>query len=1102
MAGSRIKGITVKIGGDVTGLEKALQSVNSTIRTTQSQLKDVERLLKLDPSHTELLSQKQKLLADNISATKQKLDALKTAQEQAKQQMESGDLGRDKYDALQREIVATEQELQNLAREAANANTALTKIGEVGTTLENVGGKITSVGQSLTTHVTLPIIAAGTAIVKTAGDFDQSMAQVKAITGSTGEDFEKLRDLAIDLGAKTAYSAVECADAMTEMGKAGWDTNQILDGMAGVLDAAAASEEGLASVATIVADAVSGFGLEASEASRVADVLAHAANAGTIDISDLGETFKYVAPMAQSMGLSLEDVATAATAMSMAGIKGSQAGTSLRRMLTNLVKPSESVAAAMDELGISITNDDGSFLSLNEIIDVLRVSFDGLTDDQKAYYAATLAGANGQSGLLALLNLSAEEYAHLSEEMNNCTGEAERTATVMQDNLNSKVEQLGGALESLAIKLGDILLPKLKELIEKVTGVVEKFTQAPKPVQELVVKIALIAATVGPVLMVFGKLTTTLGQSMQAFSTMGKGILNFVNQAKLGVGAGGKLAAAIGGISAPVVAVVAVIAVLTAAFVHLWKTNEEFRNKVTAIWDSVKAKFSEAGQKITDAINSLGFNFQGLGDAIKAAWDWFCNALEPLVSGIVQNIATSLKGTIDIVTGIIQTISGIIKGFKDGDWSLALEGLKTIWDGIWAKLTAPVNAVIEIIGGYLEMFGTSWEEVWTGIKDFFTGVWEGISSFFTDTWNGIKTTFENVWNAISNTISTVWEKIKNVVQVGILFIKELFSGAFQILTVPFRFIWENCKEAVTTAWNFIKEKISTVLTAIKTTISTVWTSIKTTLQPILDGIKTNISTAWETVKTNVTGKVEAVKTSVTNTWNSIKSTLDPIVEGIKTSVTAAWDTAKTNISTALENIKTNVSTAWENVKTTVGNAIENVKTTISNGFETAKTTVSNIFENIKTTISNALETAKTTVSNAIEAIKGIFNFDWSFPPLKMPHFSIVGEFSLNPPSVPHLSVEWYRKAMNDGMILNSPTIFGMRGNQLLAGGEAGSETVVGTKSLMEMIRDTVSSMANQTTVNYGGVTINVYAQPEQDVRELADEIGAELNRKMRMAGSW
>ena len=970
MAGSRIKGITVEIGGDVTGLEKALQSVNSTIRTTQSQLKDVERLLKLDPTHTELLSQKQKLLADSVSATKQKLDALKTAQEQAKQQMESGDLGRDKYDALQREIIATEKELENLAREAANANTALTNIGEAGKSLENIGKNISSVGSSLTRNVTVPIVAAGTAIVKTAGDFDQSMAQVKAITGATGEDFESLRDLAIDLGAKTSYSAVECADAMTEMGKAGWSTEQILAGMSGVLDAAASSGEGLASVSTIVADAVSGFGLEAADASRVADVLAHSANAGTIDISDLGETFKYVAPMAQSMGLSLEDVTTAATAMSMAGIKGSQAGTSLRRMLTNLVKPSKSVAEAMDELGISITNEDGSFLSLNEIVDVLRDSFAGLTDDEKAYYAATIAGANGQSGLLALLNLSAEEYAKLSDEMNNCTGEAERTATVMQDNLNSKLEQLGGALESLAIKIGDIVLPKLKSLVERVTENIEKFTQAPKPVQELIVKIAAIVAAIGPVLLVIGKLTSGVGKGMQAFSSMGKGILTFVNQAKLGVGAGGKFAAAVGGISAPVIAVVAVIAVLAAAFAHLWQTNEEFRDKVTAVWDSVKAKFSEASQKITEAINSLGFDFSGLGEAIKAAWDWFCNALEPIVFGIVRNIGNVLESAIDIVTGIIQTIAGIINGFKDGDWTLFLEGLRKLWDGLWGMISSPVKYVIDVIGGYLEHFGLTWEDAWNGIKEFFTEIWNSISEFFTTTWNTIKETFESASNAVSETVTTVWESIK---------------------------------------------------------------------------------------------------TKTTEIWESVKA---------------------------------DISTAWENIQTKVSDAVNGIKDSITTGFTTAKEKVTETFNAIKEKISNVMESAKETVQSAIEAIKEKFNFTWSLPKLKLPHVSITGSFSLNPPSAPHFSIDWYRKAMADGMILNSPTIFGMKGSHLLAGGEAGSETVVGTKSLMEMIRNAVASMAEQTTVNYGGVNINLYAQPGQDIRELAYMIGDELDRKMRMAGTW
>lgn len=914
MAGSRIKGITVEINGDVTGLDKALKNVNSTIKTTQNQLKDVERLLKLDPTNTELLSQKQRMLSESVQATKEKLDALKTAQEQAKQQLENGTLGQDKYDALQREIIATEQELEKLAKQAGETKEALVKMGEAGKTLENIGGKISSVGTSLTQHVTVPILAAGTAIVKTAGDFDQSMAEVKAITQASGEEFESLRDLAIDLGAKTAYSAVECADAMTEMGKAGWSTSQILDGMGGVLDAAASSGEGLASVSTIVADAVSGFGLEAADASRVADILAHAANAGTIDIADLGETFKYVAPMAQSMGLSIEDVSTAATAMSMAGIKGSQAGTSLRRMLTNLVKPSESVAGAMEELGIVITNDDGTFLSLNEIIDVLRVSFSGLTDDERAYYAATIAGANGQSGLLSVLNLSAEEYANLSEEMNNCTGEAERTATVMQDNLNSKLEQLGGALESLAIKLGDIILPPLKDLIEKITSLVEKFTEAPQPVQEFVVKMALIAAAIGPALVAIGNLTSGVGKGLQAFSSLGKGISGVIAQTQAGTGPLIALKTAIAGISAPVALVVAGIAALVAAFVHLWQTNEEFREKITAIWEGIKGKFQKFADDIKERLAGLGVDFTSITDTLKNIWEGFCNFLAPVFETVFQLISDVLGWILDSLVAKLDIFIGIFTGDWDKAWNGVKEYFSTTFNSIKNILETVLNGLKDIVDVFLSWFGTDWDTVWTSVKEFF-----------------------------SNT--------------------------------------------------------------------------------------------------------------------------------------------------------------WESIKNTASNVIDSIKNTFETGFESAKTTVTNIFDSIKNKIDTVMESAKNIVSSAVERIKSFFNFEWSLPDIKLPHFSISGEFSLNPPSIPHISVDWYKKAMNNGMILNGPTIFGMKGNQLLAGGEAGSETVVGTQSLMRMISDAVSAVSKETRVTYGDLVVNVNSYGT-DATTIADEIGAEINRKLRMAGSW
>ena len=1203
---SRIAGITVEINGSTTGLSKALESVNKTIKGTQSQLKDVERLLKLDPTNTVLLTQKQDALKTAVTATKEKLDALKLAQEQAKAKMESGDLGKDKYDALQREIVATEQELERLAKEAANANTALTKLGDAGKKLENMGNTMTSVGTSLTKNVTAPVVALGTAAVKTTADFDAQMSKVQAISGATGEQFDDLRDKAREMGAKTKFSAMEAGEAFEYMAMAGWKTDDMLEGIEGIMSLAAASGEDLATTSDIVTDALTAFGLSAKDSGHFADILAAASSNANTNVAMLGESFKYAAPVAGALGVSAEDTSLALGLMANAGIKASQAGTVLRTGLSNLVKPTKQMQTYMDKYNISLVeNNDGSINLRATMID-LREKMGSLSESEQAAAASAIFGKEAMSGWLALINASDADFDKLTAAIDNCDGSAEQMAATMQDNLAGQITILKSALQELMIQIGDALMPIIKKIVAHLQSFVERLQQMDEGTRNTVLQIAAFVAAIGPLLMIIGKLTTSVGQGMQAISSMGKGILTFVNQAKLGVGAGGQLASAIAAIGPAGWAVIAVVAALAAAFVNLWKNNEEFRDKTIAVWETVKAKFAEAAQKITDAINSLGFSFEGLGEAIKAAWDWLCNALEPLVSGVIQNLSTIVMGLVDVVVGLVQTITGIIKGFKDGDWSLLLEGLKTIWNGVWSVLTSPVKAVIDAIGGYLEKFGTSWEEVWTSIKeffigvwdsitsffsstwnsisstassvwsgiqttaasvwtaikDFFTGIWDGIRSFFENTWNAISSTASSVWNAISNAASTAWETIKNVVQVGIMAIKELFSAAVQILTLPFRFIWENCKDilveawesikttvstaidavktkltetwnaiwsaispiletiktgistawegvkttvstvmeavksGITTAWENVKTNVTTIMDAIKTGITTAWENVKSTVTTIMDGIKTGITTAWENVKTTVTGIMDSIKTGVTTAWQNLKTAVTPILDGIKTGVTNAWNTAKTNVTTAMTNIKTGVTEGWNNVKTTVSNAVTSVKTSITNGFNAAKSTVTSVFDSIKNKISSVMNTAKTTVQNAINAIKSKFNFTWSLPRLKLPHVKISGSFSLNPPSVPHFSIDWYRKAMDKGMILNSPTIFGMRGNTLLAGGEAGSETVVGTQSLLDMIRSAVASMAGGTTINYGGVTINVYQKENQDIRALADEIEYRINNNV------
>ena len=334
MAANRIKGITVEIGGDTTKLQTALKGVNTEIRNTQSQLKDVEKLLKLDPGNTELMAQKHRLLGQAVSETKEKLETLKTAAEQANDALARGEISQSQYDALQREIIETENNLRDLERQAGQSAVALQKIAAAGEKLKTVGSAIEGVGQKLM-PVTAAVGGLGAAAVKVASDFDSAMSQVAAVSGATGKDLEALRDKAREMGSKTKFSASEAAEAMNYMAMAGWKTNDMLSGIEGIMNLAAASGEDLATTSDIVTDALTALGLSAEDSGHFADILAAASSNANTNVSMMGETFKYCAPVAGALGFSAEDTAEAIGLMANAGIKSSQAGTAMRSMMTN-----------------------------------------------------------------------------------------------------------------------------------------------------------------------------------------------------------------------------------------------------------------------------------------------------------------------------------------------------------------------------------------------------------------------------------------------------------------------------------------------------------------------------------------------------------------------------------------------------------------------------------------------------------------------------------------------------------------------------------------------------------------------------------------------
>ena len=990
----------------ITGLNRQMRMVSREMSANLSKFGRYDQSLEKSKVKVDGLTKRQQIQAQKVRELKNNYDQLskETGENSAKTQAAAAKYN-EAYAELnkyERELNEATAEMKALERQQQVLNTTMGKIGnkfsELGPRLQEIGSKMQSLGRSMSMYVSAPIVAGFGLAAKKSIDFDDSMRKVKATSGATGNEFQQLRDKALEMGAKTKFSASESAEALNYMALAGWDTKDMLGGIDGVMQLAAASGEDLGQVSDIVTDSLTAFGMKAKDSGHFADVLAQTSSKANTDVRGLGEAFKYAAPVAGALGYTVEDTSIAIGLMSNAGIKGEKAGTALRTMFTNLSKPTGDMKKKMDELGISITDSNGNMLPMRDVMDQLRGKFKNLSKEQQANAASTIFGKEAMSGALAIINASDEDYQKLTKSIDGSKGAANRMSKEMEGGIGGSLRQMKSAIESMAISIGDVLAPHIRRAADFLAMLADKFTAMPGWVKAGVVGLGVFAAALGPLILTTGLFTSALGSIM---STLGPVMIGVKSAGGLMAFLGTKAPFAAKGLTlvgtafkfmlGPIGLVIAAVVAIGTAFVVAYKKSETFRNIVHSVIDPVANGFKKLWDIAQSVFNSLKSLLSGNSlPTVDLLSKIMPRATANKVTATLMQIRQTFVNAFKAIWQFGQEIGQKLTAFWKDNGNDIIQALNNIWGFVkdfFVELKNLVWPNLKELGVlcrdiFMNIIAPAVKVAMKIIWEIMKFVWPVIKTLIVDTWNNIKDIIKGALDIIMGIVKVfsgvftgqwgkAWEGVKQIFSGALTLIWNLVQLWFigKILKVV-RIFGGLFKGVISKAFNGIKSVIGTVLKFIWSIISSVFKRILSITKSVFTSVFNFIKSIWNSIRNAVSSAVKSLWARVKGTWSTLYNGTRGIFNKLKNWIVNLWNSIRSNITRIASNLWSRVYRTWKNLWDGTRNIFNRVKSFLVDKWDSIKRAVTGIASDLWGAVKRTFNNMKNGLANIIDKIKG------------------------------------------------------------------------------------------------------------------------------------